>query len=216
MRLKYPKEFIKPDGRKLIAGGPRDLQQRQRMRPSVEPTDTVIEELASQIRSIKVELKKRKPSGYFSADEVDKEIRKAVKQAITESTPSLQKYKLRVDELQKKNDLLRDRVKEIEEDDRDVGVFKKEISMLKQAILDKEEIIESLKTISTVVDNNEIINMKRPQMEQKFIDPLEKGAGHGLESHINIKNISHDEKENMFDKVDKLKRLIGNLPKEEI
>ncbi len=31
MAMKYDKEFVKPDGRKLATGGPRDLQRRQRM-----------------------------------------------------------------------------------------------------------------------------------------------------------------------------------------
>lgn len=213
MRIKYPKEFIKSDGRKLLSGGPRDSQQRQKQELFAGSTNIIIEELITQIKSLKGGYRgESKSGGYFTAEEVDEEIRKAVEQTLVEATPSLQKYKLRLAELQERNDLLKDKIKEIKKDNKDFDVLKKEINMLKQIIVDKEELIEVLKTQPAIIDGV-TVGVERPQMEQQFIDPLEKDAGRGLKSHIDIKDISYDKKENMNEKVDKLKKLVGNLPK---
>jgi len=47
-------------------------------------------------------------------------------------------------------------------------------------------------------------------MEQVFVDPLEDDAGEGMKSTINIETITKDEEVN--DKVDKLRGLLGKLP----
>lgn len=199
MEVKYPKEYIKTDGRRLRLGGPRDLQQQQKMEQSVGSTDIIIEELKKQIGSLRSELKGGKPDGYFTAEEVDEEIRKAVKQALGSV------------ELQKKNNYLKDKVKKLEEDNEDISAFKKEINTLKRIIANKEELIEVLKTKPAIIDGV-TIGVERPQMEQKFIDPLEKGAGRNLEPHIDIKDIDHEEKENMNEKMGKLRGLLNKLP----
>jgi hypothetical protein len=48
-------------------------------------------------------------------------------------------------------------------------------------------------------------------MEEVFIDPLE-DDGSKMESHIDVKDMSSDEKEEVMDNVAKLKNLIGKLP----
>jgi len=60
---------------------------------------------------------------------------------------------------------------------------------------------------TTIVESGD----NRPKMETVFIDPLEKDAGKDLESFI-VRDISIDAKENMFEKVDKLKGMLGKLP----
>jgi len=51
----------------------------------------------------------------------------------------------------------------------------------------------------------------RPQMEEVFVDPLEKDAKE-LEHKIIVEDIPYDVKEVMEDKVSKLKSLMGSLP----
>ena len=183
--INYPKEFIKPDGRKLRSGGPRDLQRRQNV---IQNEELNIDKLEKQFDKLKKELKKpqQQPEGFFSPEQVDEEIRKAVEQAITEINQS-------------------NRSEEVNE-------LKKEIAVLKQNLVGKKELIETLKhrTSTFVVED---IEQDRPQMEQQFVDPLEENAGKGLKSHIDVTDILVGEKENMSEKVDKLKGLLGKLPK---
>jgi Mg2+ and Co2+ transporter CorA len=182
--INYPKEFIKPDGRKLRSGGPRDLQRRQEV---TQNNELNIDELEKQFDNLKKELKKpqQQPEGFFSPEQVDEEIRKAVEQAITEITQS--------------------------DSSEEVNELKKEIAVLKQNLYGKKELIKTLKhrTSTFVVEDEE---PDRPQMEQQFVDPLENDAGKGLKSHIDITDVSVAEKENMSEKVNKLKGLLGKLP----
>jgi predicted RNase H-like nuclease (RuvC/YqgF family) len=191
--INYPKEFIKPDGRKLRSGGPRDLQRRQGI---IQNNELNIDELEKQFDNLKKELKKpqQQPEGFFSPEQVDEEIRKAVEQAVTETiasinNPDYNKHQTEVDEL------------------------KKEIANLKQNLLGKEEVINVLKS-RPMITNDVVEDSDRPQMEQQFIDPLEKDAGKGLKSYIDITDTKTTDKDNMFEKVDKLKNLLGDkLPK---
>ena len=182
--INYPKEFIKPDGRKLRSGGPRDLQRRQEI---IQNNELNIDELEKQFNNLKKELKKpqQQPEGFFSPEQVDEEIRKAVEQAITEVTQN--------------------------DSSKEAAELKKEIVVLKQNLAGKKELIETLK-YKTGSFVEEIVDSDRPQMEQQFIDPLEKDAGKGLKSHIDITDVSTIETEDMSDKVDKLKGLLGKLP----
>ena len=58
---------------------------------------------------------------------------------------------------------------------------------------------------------NVSVETDRPQMETVFIDPLEGGVGDNLESHIDVEGVSVVQKENIRDKVSKLKNLLGGL-----
>jgi hypothetical protein len=58
---------------------------------------------------------------------------------------------------------------------------------------------------------NVSVETDRPQMETVFIDPLEGDAGEGLEAHIDVEEVSIEQKENIQDKVSKLKNLLGGL-----
>jgi hypothetical protein len=48
-------------------------------------------------------------------------------------------------------------------------------------------------------------------MEQVFVDPLEEDSGKGLKSSINIETVTKDEE--VLGRVDKLRGLLGKLPK---
>lgn len=72
---------------------------------------------------------------------------------------------------------------------------------------------ELAKTIS--IEKLGVDDPDRPKIEDVFIDPLESGAGSDLEPHVEIEDISVDEKGDMKGKVDKLRDLIGSFAKEE-
>lgn len=190
-RISYPKEFVKSDGRKLRSGGPRDLQRRQKITQSTESDITGLEK---RFDSFKEELQKiqpqKLPKEFFSPEQVDEEVRKAVEQAIAEVSNNTNKNG--------------DGLEEIIQ-------LKKEIAVLKQNLVGKEELIETLKS-KVVVSGAEIVDHERPKMEQQFIDPLEKDAGKGLKSHIDVTDTTESEKDNMSEKVNKLKNLLGKLP----
>jgi hypothetical protein len=192
-RVNYPKEFVKPDGRKLVAGGPRDLQRRQLNQPAGELD---LSGLRKEFHTLREELRKAKlqqsPDGFFSPEQVDEEIRKAVEQAVKETMES---------------------VKNPDHDKHELEVSKleREITLLKQSLEGKKEVIDALRS-NTRLPEDVVIDSKRPQMEHKFIDPLDKDAGKGLKSHIDIVDVSTTEEDDMSKKVDKLKGLLGRLP----
>lgn len=200
-KYNYPKEFIKGDGRKLISGGPRDLQRKQKITQFVLPTDSGIEDLKKQIKNLQSEIRKtlngRTPSGYFTAEEVDEEIRKAVAQAAGEVAKA-KGLKIQIKKL--KNEL-----KEVEE-------LKKEIALLKQALAGKEELVEALKSKPAIIGDKIVTDPDRPQMEKKFIDPLETDAGKGLKSFIKTDKVVKRGEDGVDDQVDKLRSLL-NKPK---
>lgn len=254
MPIPYRKEWVKPDGRRLSAGGPRDLQRRQKMAEAQAATDAeLISFLKEQIVELKEELKSvyhdKSPEGYFTAEEVDEEIRKAVEEAVKETMvsmkrnsqnlnqnlePRLQSYKEQILKLQKQNDdfktaqkdlveqnsKLQNQVKRLEGElgvvDDTIREYKEKVLILEQSIKAKEEVIETLKSrpiiVKGSVEDEDFVDVpKRPQMENKFIDPLGKDDGKGLKSNIKVKTESREGK--VDDKVNKLKNLIGGLPK---
>lgn len=244
--MKYPKELVKPDGRKLIAGGPRDMQRRQQVAYSAAPDAGIIEALQKQIEELKELTKSNKKEGeLYTAEEVDEEIRKAVESAVKETTislkrntqaaaqeiePLVQKYKVQIVELQRNNDDLtrlhntmasqssemKDKIAKLESEVNEITELKKQIAVLEQTLAGKDELIDALKTRPVIVQGTtEVEDPNRPKMDQVFVDPLEKDSGKGLKSSINIEveDIpTTDKKEEMDDKVNKLKSLLGKLP----
>jgi hypothetical protein len=122
-RINYPKELVKPDGRRLISGGPRDMQQRftQRDLPVTQDSE-MVDKLLQKIEELSQALSKKPtiPDGFMSPEQVDQEIRTAVESAVKETTmalskkitqssnqtleTNLQKYKVQIVDLQKTND----------------------------------------------------------------------------------------------------------------
>ena len=180
--MKYPKEFIKPDGRKLMAGGPRDLQRRQHLTQTLSPDFELIEDLKKQIEELKEIAKNKSSDILYTPEEVDEEIRKAVEAAVKETTlalkketskanqdlePIIQKYKIQIVELQKHNDdltklhqtitvqnkELKEKILRLEEELKDTNELKKQIAVLEQTIAGKDEVIETLKSRPVIVSN---------------------------------------------------------------
>ena len=94
------------------------------------------------------------------------------------------------------------------------GLRKDSDSMIKQLIEDHTRKMEELS--NSLADKGYVItdqDSDRPQIEEVFVDPLEADSGSGLEPHIDIEDVSINEKEAMKDKVNKLRDLIGGLNK---
>lgn len=233
----YPKEYVKSDGRKLIGGGPRDLQRKLQQTNVVTDT-SYVEELKNQIESLRTELRKRqdtKSSEFYSPEEVDEEIRKAVAQAVAEAAlefkknnsaankatePLVKTYKEQIVKLQKDNDDLKIMHSTMASRNADL---EKRISKLKDELKSVEDLKKDIAILEQKITGkdelilalksrpgivgDEVVDPNRPKMEQVFIDPLEEDAGDGLESHIDIKETESDEVDG---KVDKLRDLIGN------
>ena len=74
----------------------------------------------------------------------------------------------------------------------------------------KDEVISALK--SRTVGEGEVFveDSDRPEMETAFIDPTEQGKNI-LKSHITVNDISITAKEEVDEKINKLKNLIGSV-----
>ena len=184
--MEYKKRYQKKDGRILTGGGPRDQNRRIN---TIDTPVTVVKEVVTQ-----------QPSTImFTGEEVDNKIINAVKD-----------INLKVKELELINKNLTERIND-----------------LNLSIKDKDGIINNLTgmnnkfsdTISKFHSNGKIIeseddtiDIDRPVMESTFVDPIESKED-DLVSHIIVKDISNEEKEDVSDKVNKLKNMLGSLKK---
>jgi hypothetical protein len=237
MAIPYKKQFVKSDGRRLNRSGPRDMQART---ASSGADPELVQLLTNQITELKAEILAMKsrsgqstPPGFFSPEQVDEEIRKAVEAAVAETAislkgnknsdlaPLVKEYKTQILELQKGNDNLtrlhagmakenkdlKDKLAKLEADTGDFAELKKQIAVLEQELKGKEELIDTLRTRPAIIDGEVPVDPDRPQMEQVFVDPLEKDAGEGMKSSIKIEEVvKEDDVEN---KVDRLRDLLG-------
>lgn len=240
--MKYNKPF--KEGRALRGGrGPRDLQRdmiKHTVIASVDNSD-LIEELRSQIRLLREELKVRPTQKGYSAEEFDEELVKASEQIMNDIES---KFKTEIDSLkhdinnykqtvlglsdelesEKYNNHLKDKdLKRIEEKisilnkeisnlEKEVGILEVQLKSTEEIIKAKDDTIMTLKTTAGVaVAIIEDTDPDRPQMEKVFVDPLERDANGNLESFIEVKE-DIQEDEKVDEKVDKLKALLGKLP----
>ena len=238
MPIPYKKQFVKSDGRKLNRSGPRDMQTR-----ATSGTDPdLVQFLTDQVTELKAELIAMKsrggdtvPPGFFSPEQVDEEIRKAVEAAVSEAALSfkgqtknadmaelVREYKKQIVELQRGNDNLtklhstmakentdlKENIKQLESESVDVVELQKQIAVLEAQLKSKDDLIDTLKSRPAIMPEGPVEpDPDRPQMEQVFVDPLEENAGEGLKSNINIETITKEE--DLNGKVDKLRDLLG-------
>lgn len=196
--MKYFKEVEKTDGRVLRTGGPRDLQKQQKLD---RESAFLIERLRKEVEGLKAQpvTQAAVPEGLFTPEQVDGEIRKAVKDALNESKEG---YGKKAKKIAKKLTEAEEQIKGLEEN---------KDSEIKELLEEQNRKIEELSRLR-LTDKGEYEDPERPKMESTFIDPLEDDAGEGLIPHIEVEDVSIAEKEKMQDKVDKLKDLIGSLP----
>jgi chromosome segregation ATPase len=204
--VRYKKEHIKSNGRRLVGGGPRDLQKQQQQ--FTERSD-IINELKNEIIKLTEEVQ-REPSGDYTGEQMDDEIRSAVSNAIEGLGEEIKNY--RKQEKQFFVDL-KEKDEELEK------VKDKHSKEIKSLLKEHNEKLEKLTTSIIKSGERDVEDYQendRPKIEAVFIDPLEKDAGKALEPFLDVKDISTNEKENMFDKVNKLKDILGKLPVKKI
>lgn len=203
----YKKEHVKPDGRRLISGGPRDAQKR--LENLDQSPAMAIQELKKEIKRLSDELRERPVIGGFTGEQMDEEIRKVVSESIKDiketTSKDIKELKSKLKKSKENEELLLKKL-EVSEKARNDDIT----SLLREQV----EKLENLNVPATYKPKEVVIDTDRPQIETTFIDPLEICAGENLEPHIDvkIKDISSAEKEDMYEKVDKLKQLLGGLP----
>jgi len=89
-----------------------------------------------------------------------------------------------------------------------INELETENSILKSTIQNSEILIEQLKQIKIADSKLEVVDVERPKIEEAFIDPIEKDFD-SVESHIETKETIGMSKEDVVDKVSKLKKLLG-------
>lgn len=231
--LKYNKEYVKRDGRRLGSSSPRDLQRRQVQQPNIY--EDLIEDLRNEINNLKEELQNSsiKKTEMFTAEQIDTEVNKIVSETIKELTfkhkSEWEKRETAHLELSLKTKLKYNKIileketeckkligakEELLIDLRDQNKFLTEgLCKIKEdsgpEVLNK--LTNLLLEITEKTAQDVVVKSDRPQMETVFIDPLESDAGDGLEAHISVEDVSVIQKENIQDKVSKLRNLLGDL-----
>jgi DNA repair exonuclease SbcCD ATPase subunit len=232
MAITYNKTKITKD-RRVQPSGPRDRQLRQKLQQQA-PVDNsdLVSELRNQISALQDRLASSQVGGWTD-DQVNAEIIKA----ITEETANLNKQH---SEEKAAYDKAISKLKEsLHEYKTQIKLYEKDIETLKEKILEKETLITELKSREPVMDNNVTmllaeatkkiealttqvtsgsvdpsVSSDRPQMETVFVDPIEKESK--VEKHFEVEvevgDVSISKKEEMGNKVDKLKNLLGKLP----
>jgi len=218
----------------LRFGGPRDQQRRQQLQSYNSNVDSeLITELRQQILELKKELSV--PKGYYTGEQVDAEIRKAVEVVLKETSTDVDSSKLvqLEDELKKLRDSNIE--KDIQINNLNIQLIKKDeiinhkddiISNKDKTIhtLSSTEHIDSMELVDLINTQNKQINQlasalelkgvdldpNRPKMQEVIIDPT--GKKDKLESHIDVKDITSNSSSAVDAKVDKLKSLLGSLP----
>lgn len=145
--MKYNKEFQKPDGRKLMTGGPRDLQRKQRTQDRQQ--SELINFLRDEVQRLNKELA-ISGSGEYTGEQVDDEIRKAVSVAVAETKIVFEEERKElqsaVDAFRANEKNLLERIKNLEiyqigvKDDIDTFRLEKD-----KAVAEKKEIEDELK-----------------------------------------------------------------------
>lgn len=212
--MKYNKTFTKGDGRQLLRGGPRDMQTRQRlMESTAAEQDVLIDILRKEITELKGELSNRPTSrgtGEFTAEELNDEVNKAVADTIKELNEKFDKER---SELKSE---IRELAKKVDSDELWIANYKDKIKTLEERLAERDGIIKDLRDAISRISTTSVaaeIEDDRPKIEDVFIDPLDEDAGSDLESHIRVEDVSVEEKEAIADKVNKLKNIMGKLPK---
>lgn len=244
----YNKEFVKSDGRKLVASGPRSSQNR------TAPANQEISELraeliklqaqvieASQLKSIMPASNNTVVNG-FTQEQVDAMVNKTAEEVSLDMDKHFNSiiFELKTNIASKDSTiaLLEERLDEVKSNTKiKEQEYISEIKELKKILSEKENFFNSRldikdATIKELADKlAEIPNrpvyvnsssdnqvqveedIKRPSMDNVFIDPSKKGAENSMKSHVKIKEIKNISSSNASDSVNKLKGLMGKLPK---
>lgn len=214
MAITYNKKLVTKD-RRIMPSGPRDRQMKhqiEKTQSSVFSNDSaLVDELRNQISVLQKKID-RAPSGAWTDEQVNDEIMKAIK---VETSDLKAKYKIeasRVSSLDKEVASLKEIIKE---KNSEIKEFKEHpVSIDNNVTHLLAEATKKIETLSLQIaagsNNAEILDPDRPQMEAIFVDPIENEAK--IEKHFEVEDISVNEKDQMENKVSKLKNLMGSLP----
>lgn len=199
--MRYDKNVPVKKNRLLSTSGPRDIQRRQML----DAQSDIVDGLKSQVVILQEQVNKSltsvRPDGQYTAEQVNEAVISAVK---SEVAALKAKYESKLKELEAENRTLRET--NIMLNNRPEGV-----NNLTEVQLQK--IIST--AMVQISDNKQIEIMeetKRPKIETVFIDPSDSVTNNNIEVCITSKE-DNSAKENMNDKISKLKGILGSLPK---
>lgn len=213
MGIKYNKEIVTKD-RRVMPSGPRDRQRKQQLQSVVTSDQSeLIAELRSHINELQFRLDKA-PTGGFTAEQVDAEIYKAIKEETSSLKAKYNAEKSKVVELEKEiaslKSILKGKEEVIEQLKTTTATTSVSDDKLTALLSEAARKIENMATQMTHYQTGEMPESDRPKMEAVFVDPIERESA--VESHFEVEDISISEKEEMNSKVSKLKNLLGSLP----
>jgi len=148
-------------------------------------------------------------------DQLDQKLR-AKRERLNKTQYEFEEIKIKLKEAEGRLKLADEK---IEAKDEIIEVLKKEnegggtdTTELQKIIEAQNKKIEDL-TMAVVAGGDVVIedDPDRPQIEDVFVDPLEDGSSEGLVSHIEVEDVSPEKKEDMKEKVSKLKEIMGGL-----
>ena len=184
--MEYKKKFVKKDGRILTGGGPRDQNRRINY---LDVPVTIVKEVVNELQ----------PNNLFTGEEVDKQVIEAV-----------EKVNLKVNMLELEKENLNNRISDLTSIIKDKDSLISNLTEMNNKFSDTiSKFSSGEKTSINYVDED----IDRPTMAPVFVDPIDAGSEEELIPHIVVKDTSNEEKENVDDKVNKLKNLLGSLKK---
>lgn len=199
--MQYNKNVPNKKNRLLSTSGPRDIQRRQML----DAQSDIVDGLKSQVVILQEQVNKSlstvRPDGQYTAEQVNEAVIKTVKSEV-DSLKS--KYESRIKELETENKILRE--------------TNVRLSSRPEAgnNLTEDQLQKMISTAMSQVSDNKQMEVlegsNRPKIETVFVDPSESGTTKDVEVCITTKEDS-SAKENMNDKISKLKGILGSLPK---
>jgi len=198
--ITYNKIYEKKDGRKLVATGPRNLQNRQQLQST-----EVVSTNSGIVEGLKDELKHIASTIGYTKDQATEMLNTAIEEV---SIDLEKKYIFEIDTLKKS---VSDSINTINE--------LKAINSALQVRIDKKDdvILELTSKLSSptrevVYESDSSSTSDRPSIDNIIIDPTERGAGAKMESHLTVKEVK-SMKPKLASNINKLKELMGGLPK---
>jgi hypothetical protein len=198
--VRYDKNIPSKKNRLLSTSGPRDIQRRQML----DAQSGIVDGLKSQVVILQEQVNKSLTSvrsdGQYTAEQVNDAVINAVKSEVASLKA---KYESKLKELEAENKILR-------ETNIRLSSRPENGNNLTEAQLQK-----IISTAMAQVSDNKQIDMleedKRPKIETVFIDPADNRTVNNVEVCITTTEDS-SAKENMNDKINKLKGILGSLP----
>jgi len=224
--------IVKKDGRVLKPTGPRAMQLKAAMKAQESETVSLLKEQIKDLMEIVASNKTANvvPAG-FTAEDVDKEINKAVEIAVVETE---KKFAEKLADIEEELKFVKAEFRKYRQNynAESFTELQNNVTSLKVKVESKEELIETLKNsqgngdlgevmekladkvdaiANTAFEGEEFVDdPNRPKLESKFIDPLSAEDTPDFEPHVNVdeeKVESQGEKIN--DKVSKLRDILG-------